>query len=143
LTEDGLQKRKNELIELYKLYQKQSHADAIKSVDKFINSAIENPNKLSTKVFEADLLKPEVLNAKGFKADIIISDVPYGKMASWVNRDGNEMNIFLNNLLPVIDAQTVIAIISDKAQKIKNTRYERLEKFQIGKRKIELMRCVY
>jgi hypothetical protein len=49
------------------------------------------------------------------------------------------MGMLLENLIPVLKPDSVVAICSDKKQKIKNDKYQRLEKHQIGKRKFEIL----
>jgi len=72
-------------------------------------------------------------------ADIIVTDIPYGDMTFW--KQGSEVagvSLMLQNL----NAE-IVAVSSDKKQKIAiadEKNYRRLEKFNVGKRKIEILR---
>ena len=135
LTIEGLQERIEHLQRLYSLYQKQSHHDAINSASnlrKYINS-----NELQYHIFEHDILNKPVKAA--FKADIVFSDVPYGNMVSWQSSKGEEINNLLENIKPILHSESIIAISSDKSQKI-TTDLKKLEKLLIGKRKIEILK---
>ena len=136
----GLQKRKNQLTALFNTYQKASHQVALQTLERFILKSKSNKRSTQTKTFKADLLSPDALYESSFKADIIITDLPYGKLAHWKNGNINEANLFLKHLLPVVHEATVLAIISNKTQKINSEYFRRVEKFQIGKRRIEFLK---
>jgi len=84
-----------------------------------------------------EVFKHDILNGRSPQsADIVICDVPYGDMVDW-SSDGVSIDTMLNN----IDAE-VVAISSNKRQKIKSERFKRLEKFNVGKRRIEIRRKI-
>lgn len=139
LGETGLTKRRAQLQNLFDQYGKTSHQGALQTADSWLEK-LKTTTPIESQVFTCDLLQPKALQTAGFKADILLSDVPYGSMASWSGGAGNEMHIFLENLLPVLHADTVLAIISDKAQKIHSPYFQRLKLLRAGKRKIELLK---
>lgn len=139
LEGSGLTKRRAQLQSLYDQYQKPSHLAALETADTWLGQ-LKTAAPIVSKVFTRDLLQPYALQTAGFKADILLSDVPYGSMTTWSGGAGNEMDTFLENLLPVLHADTVLAIISDKAQKIHSPYFQRLKLLRAGKRKVELLK---
>ncbi|WP_326907190.1 hypothetical protein [Sedimentibacter sp. MB31-C6] len=140
LSEDGLIMRKNQIKQMIDEYNKSSHLDALISVDKFLNIVRSSDIKINVDTFEADILAPDILKNKNFKADIVITDVPYGNLASWSDKNSVAINILLENLLPILSDKSVVAIIADKSQKFNNEKYVRLEKFKVGKRQICILK---
>ncbi len=140
LTNEGIEKRINQLETFYKQFGKESHLQAIESANK-LSSLISTHNiNPDTLIFKADILQEQALVNKSFKADIVFADVPYGNLVSWKGNEVIPINTLLNNLIPVLNSTSVVAICSDKQQKIQNNAFMRLEKQQIGKRKFELLR---
>jgi tRNA G10 N-methylase Trm11 len=138
LTREGMEKRKEHLRALYEQYKKQNYSDAIKSAGLF--SDIVASMNISTYAFGADALKFDY-NKLNIKADIVITDVPYGNLVSWhANDESPQISSLLDNIIPCLSEDSVVAICSDKAQKIKNENFTRLEKQQIGKRKFEILK---
>lgn len=139
LSAEGISKRKEHLLSLYQRHNKQTYADTIKSAERLSVSA--GQFNISTRVFKADALKYDYTNS-GFRADIIITDVPYGNLTSWQD-EGSEINALLDSLIPCLKLDSVLAVCSDKSQKINNNHYKRLEKQLIGKRKFEILKPAY
>ena len=71
-----------------------------------------------------------------------LTDVPYGNPASWSEDSPFAVDILLDSVTPVIHDRSVVAVCSDKSQKIANPRFKRLQKMDAGKRKIELLRKI-
>lgn len=136
LSAEGINKRKEHLLSLYEQHKKPSYAETIKSAERL--SVLAEQRNINIRVFTADALKYDYANSD-FKADIIITDVPYGNLTSWQG-DGFEMNALLDNLILCLKPDSVLAVCSDKSQKINNTNYKRLEKQLIGKRKFEILK---
>ena len=143
LTTEGLLKRKEQLEAIYGSYHKESHLNAIKSASNLLGYTRE---KIECYVFNRDILSSK--NSTSIKpvVDIIITDVPYGDLVSWSNEttaenEGN-INKMLNHLLENLNDDGIVAISSDKRQKISNLNYKRIKKFQVGKRKVEILRKV-
>ena len=95
--------------------------------------------KPAISVFKGDILAKETLTAKDFKADIVITDVPYGNLVSWQGAGQDPINVLIENLMPILKPESVVAICSDKRQKIKVENYKRLERQRVGKRKFEIL----
>lgn len=141
LTVEGILKRKHQINDMVIKFNKQSHKDALKSIEVFLG-IIKN-RKINPKIscFNADVLNPKSFEKLNFKADIIITDVPYGNLVSWSDADENNNAIdrLLDNIIPVLDENTIIAISTDKSQKIRNQHFMRHTKFKIGKRIIYIL----
>lgn len=142
LSKDGLEKRYKQLALLYKQYQKTSHLEAIDSTKRLYNMVEMNSSKPITHVFQADVLSKDSLIHKEFKANIIITDVPYGNKVSWQGSNSNDLNQLLENLIPILNIDSVIAVCSDKKQKINADKFIRLEKQLIGNRKFEIFKYI-
>lgn len=138
LTVNGMEKRKEHLRSLNDRYKKQNYSEAIKSAG--LLSDIVAAMNIKTYAFLADALKSDYRNLN-IRADVIITDVPYGNLVSWqANDELSRINSLLDNIIPCLNTGAVVAVCSDKAQKIKNKNYTRLEKQQIGKRKFEILK---
>lgn len=133
LSAVGLSKRKKELEQLYQQYQKQSHKEAIESVTRFESLLVEN--EIQVELFRQDCIQPI---KHTICPDIIITDVPYGELVEWENDGENHINLMLDRLYDLSSKNTILAVCSNKKQKIAGEKWKRLEKHNIGKRKFEL-----
>ena len=84
-------------------------------------------------------------NLKGTTVDIVFVDVPYGLHSQWRNPDsnsapGNSLWRMLNALLGVLIPTSIVAVVSDKRQKASHEGYQRIEHFQVGKRRVVLLK---
>lgn len=140
LSISGLEERLKHLQSLYTQFKKNSHMEAITSAEKLINMLRKYEIYPDTAVFQADVTNIESLKYKNFKADIVFTDVPYGSLVSWRGNTDNAINNLLDSMIPVLKPTSVVAICSDKQQKITSAKYIRLEKQQIGKRKFEIVK---
>ena len=133
---EGIDKRIKEIEEMILNYEKQSHIDAK-------NSAIKLKGLIKIdidfQVFQADALKSIELQEK---PDIIITDVPYGNIVNWEGNEENFIDSLLDSLYEISTSDTIIGLCMDKKQKVKNEKFRRLEKQQIGKRRFEILRKI-
>lgn len=145
LTPAGRLRRRKQLEEMYALYHKAAHRDAIESLDR-LERLVEQAAPPKIRTFRSDILQPDALSAVSeWRADIILADVPYGKMTVWSDENDtesgeNSLDRLFRNLAPVRSEKTITALISDKAQKFRNKDVYRLDKINIGKRKVEIFR---
>ncbi|MEL7534114.1 MAG: hypothetical protein AAFN10_22595 [Bacteroidota bacterium] len=137
LSQSGLEKRQAELKALFEQYGKTSHKQAIAASERIFKGL--NPN-LASELFQADMLGGTPLENAQFKADIVITDVPYGSMVAWTAANPNPVEQVLANLTPILAPQSVVALISDKAQKASSPLYQRLKLLRAGKRRVEILR---
>ncbi len=146
LTREGLRERRRQLQDLFDEFQKPSHAVAIQSADKFLKHmrhweqgdipcTLTQVNALDAQALGEHLPQP---------ADIIFSDAPYGRRSQWQAAEGidNPLIAMLGALKTCLTPQSVVAIASNKAQKIRHPDYHRLEKFKVGHRQIALLSLI-
>lgn len=138
LAPTGLARRIVDLQNLYDTYQKPSHAAALASAERLWKQLPQR--SILTKVFAADAMDEGALKAglNGRVPDIVFSDIPYGWLTRWQSDDEAKSPVWqlLESLRSVTAADTVVAIAADKRQKVAHEGYERLQKFQIGKRQV-------
>jgi 23S rRNA G2445 N2-methylase RlmL len=135
LSKEGMDHRIDELNKFTKEYNKDSHRDALKSAE-ILKDRLISP--IESKIFQFNSIEhkdfPESIN----NIDIIIADLPYGKLTSW-NEDNNQTQIFLDAIRSRLKSVSIVALISNKEQKISHTGYTIVEKYNLGKRKIILL----
>ena len=94
--------------------------------------------------FQADALDGQTLcrGLAGTPVDVVLTDVPYGRGSQWQGVGGGSGPAWamLDSLLHILDATSVVAIISDKAQDVAHEGYRRVGRFQIGLRKVVMLR---
>jgi len=139
LTPQGLERRRAQLQAIHNELGKNSHLDALESVAR-LNERISRHPQINSTIFPANIMDATALHNAPFKADIVFADVPYGNLASWSEHDISAIDKLLDAIIPVLNDDSVVAISSDKSQKITNLRYRRVRKILVGKRKIELLR---
>jgi tRNA G10 N-methylase Trm11 len=151
LSVDGLDKRISEISKMFQRYGKESHNEALDSANRLRNriSILAREYPLEMKVFQASALDGDILreNLKGVTVDIVFADVPYGLHSQWRNPDSdgelnNSLWRMLNALLGVLVPTSVVAVVSDKRQKAAHEGYQRIEQFQVGKRRIALLKPI-
>jgi len=146
----GLDQRIGEISQLLELYGKDSHKDALSSGHILKNriSAITQEHPIITKVFKADATDRTTIlkNIKPNSVDIIFTDIPYGQHSHWQSSESNQLlnpiGSMLNALTSIISSESVVAIVSDKKQKVSHESFQRIEKFQIGKRRVVILRPI-
>jgi hypothetical protein len=177
LTVAGMRERINHLRNLYAQFNKTSHQQAIDGAVKLqasLTGAHNEGHTINAFAFKADILAADALKHRDFKADIVFTDVPHGNLTPWHGEgetgaghrpdkpqtgaghppDNSQTGAglmpdnLLVNLRPVLKPGSVVAICSDKKQRvhrgltnpdgIRSLGYTRLEKHQIGKRKFEI-----
>lgn len=138
LGTQGLDKREEDLVLLASQYQKSSHIRALESLDHIREMIADLDHPIDFQVFHRDILSPITSPGPSFTANIIITDVPYLQLVDWNGAGG--INTLLNNIRVNIDTESIIAVVHDKRQRIANEFYERIERFKVGKRVIEIFR---
>jgi len=140
LTQQGLLSRRQQIEELVDKYNKKSHMDALESLSRLMDILKQRRIDPAINCFSADVLDNNSLSGANFKADIVFTDVPYNKLTSWKGNGQNSVEVLLDRITSVLHSHSVIAISTDKSQKIKNEKFQRLKKFNVGKRRIEILR---
>ncbi|GAB6109057.1 hypothetical protein JCM19376_30130 [Fusibacter bizertensis] len=75
-------------------------------------------------------------------ADIVFVDIPYGELVNWqsINSSKNNIELLLDSVVKVINCDSIVVISSKKNERIITDRFKRIERINIGKRKIELLK---
>lgn len=149
LTRDGLAKRIDDIASLAAQFGRPSHSDALASAKRLQRQLQQHQRRhaVETALFSADLMAPTLLQQglNGRQVDIVIADVPYGRHSAWqtsaeLPSGVSRLHQMLTALLTIVSDHTILAIVTDKAQKGTHDAYRRIERFQIGKRRITLLR---
>ncbi|HHT73590.1 MAG TPA: hypothetical protein GX008_07740 [Firmicutes bacterium] len=139
LTPAGMARRIAELEELFALYGKDSHREALASASR-LGELVEHTAHLEIHCMEIDVLRPGLAGKIAPQSiDIVITDVPYGSIASWSQDITDPIGVMLSNLRPAVRDQGVVALVTTKQQKVQAQGFKRLEGFKIGKRSIYLL----
>lgn len=151
LTLPGLDRRIAELELLWTDYGKRSHVEALESAERLRERllALTERRAIPVSVFQADATDAvgPVGTLDTHSVDIVITDVPYNRLSAWQG-DGvavvtsDPLWRMLEALRPVLAPGAVVAVASDKGQTPAHDAYRRAGRFQIGKRRIVLLRPV-
>jgi tRNA G10 N-methylase Trm11 len=147
---EGLDQRIDEITHLLEQYHKDSHKNALTSAQilKTKITAVAQEGPLLTRVFTASATDNTTIlnNIKARSVDIVFTDVPYGQHSQWHDSDSNELlnplPSMLNALTSILSASSIVAIVSDKQQKVSHEGYQRVEQFQIGKRRVVILKPI-
>lgn len=148
LHRDGLDRRILELSTMLAQYGKESHQEALQSASAFKEklSSLRDNHPPETNVFLASATDREKISShiRPGSVDVVFTDVPHGRHSQWQatdsNMPSNPLRSMLDALLSVASPSSILAIASDKQQKISHEGYERIEQFQVGKRRVVILR---
>lgn len=148
-TPEGLEARIAELQTLHQRYGKESHAASLESARRLqgLLAASGAEQHLPFRLFRADATRQAELNAhiREKSIDIVITDLPYGQLCLWQtgndSRESGDSPVvqMLDALRPLLAEQAVLAVATDKQQKVAHPAYRRREQFQVGKRRLFLL----
>ena len=147
LSVSGLERRREQLAAMHREFGKPSHADAVAAAGRLrekIGGRSESM-PIEVRVFAADALAEPGASRfpPNMPVDIVFTDIPYGLNSEWQVSSAmpaNPVGRLLENLLPLLHSGSLVAIASDKQQKAAHGRYDRIERFQIGKRMAVILR---
>jgi hypothetical protein len=145
LTASGLDARIAHLLSLHEQHHKDSHAAAVESARALRDRT--NPGAATTRCFLADAGNAASLRSHlgPLRPNIVITDFPYGWQSSWVD-SGNGLSpsasirVVLDALLQVTTDDCVLALATDRSQRVDHPGCERLRQFRIGRRRITWLR---
>ncbi len=153
LIPEGLDARAAELAQRAEAFGKQSHQDALTSA-RALRSRLESGlqgRRLETGLWVANALNGAALAAAlgPARVDVVVADVPYGLHAHWQGNSpaaatlssaaGDELRALLDALRAVLKPGAVVGLVSDKGQKAQHPAYRRIERFQVGKRRVVIL----
>lgn len=150
LRADGLNQRIRELSKMFAEYGRESHRQALQSAAALREKlTVQMESRvLTTRVFRASALDRGEISSRINRdsVDIVFTDVPHGLHSRW-HDPGRELpaapaSSMLDALLEVLSASSIVAIASDKQQKAVHQGYQRLEQFQVGKRRVVILRPI-
>lgn len=145
LDSTGLENRIAEITKMIGQYQKGSHTQALASAH-FLRNEIPAPGTLTARTFQASAFDRETLakNIHRASVDVVFTDVPYGQHSRWQgltdNEVANPLLQMLDALIDILSPSSIVAIASDKQQKVSHPGFQRLEHFQVGKRRVILLK---
>jgi 16S rRNA G966 N2-methylase RsmD len=143
---EGIDRRISEISNMFELYNKDSHKDALTSaaILKHKISDLTPEYQFVTRVFQANATDRETIaqNIKPNSVDIVFTDVPYGQHSHWQDTHADPLWSLLNSLIGVLSTASIVAIVSDKGQKGLHENFQRVEQFQVGKRRITLLKPI-
>jgi tRNA G10 N-methylase Trm11 len=149
LTLEGVDRRVVELADLWKKFGKESHRAALRSADQ-LRQRIDRLSKdhmISTRVFAANAMDGPLLRGQlqTIRVGMVFTDVPYGRHSAWQDdTGGNPAPLWrmLDALHEVLVPSSLVAVVADKRQKVAQEAYDRVDKFQIGKRQVVILKPI-
>jgi tRNA G10 N-methylase Trm11 len=144
----GLDQRIDEITQMLEQYHKDSHKDALTSAQVLRDKIIHQEQLLRTRVFQASAVDRETIlhNMEAKSVDILFTDVPYGEHSQWQSFEPNELLnplwSMLEALVSVLSSSSIVAIVSNKRQKVSHKSYQRVEQFQVGKRRVVILKLI-
>ena len=150
LTVAGLDNRIGEISKMLELYGKNAHKEALESgnILRTRISGLTQERPIATKVFQASVtdIKAIIKNIEPNAVDIVFTDVPYGKHSHWQSSNAGELlnplRSMLDGLISILSPTGIVAIASDKQQKVSHESFKRLDQVQIGKRRIVILKPI-
>ncbi len=158
----GLDRRIDEISHYLQSYAKTSHQAALDSAIRLrrdLGLALAG-RALSTTLFQADAASASAMR-QGLAdrpVDLVITDIPYGWKSAWLPArnpcegssdkpyEGSKPSQVSSHVWQMLDAlhtwlpaPCLLAVASDKQQRVAHPDYRRLEKFQIGKRQVTIL----
>ncbi len=145
LKPEGMERRRREILAMVHLYNKESHRSALESIDRMQEHVrcMTAVRPIQTHVFRANATQAASLREglKGIGVDVVFSDIPYGLHSEWEETQAPDpIQSVLEALFDFMSPTSIVAITSDKHKKIAHESYQRLEKFQLGKRQVVILR---
>jgi 16S rRNA G966 N2-methylase RsmD len=145
LTPAGMERRDREITAMVHLYGKSSHKDALESIRRLQDqvTCFYNVRPIQTHVFRSNATDAAGLREglQGTPIDVVFTDIPYGQHSQWQEIKGpNPAWSMLDALREFLTHESIVAVASDKLQKIVHEKYQRLEKIRIGKRQVVILK---
>ena len=145
LTPAGMERRGREISAMIRLYDKSSHKGALESISRMQEQVnqLTAVRPIQSRVFRANATDAASLR-EGLQdtfIDMFITDIPYGSHSQWEQTQAPDPAwAMLEAIFSFLSPNTILVVASDKLQKISHEKYQRLEKFQVGKRQIVILR---
>ena len=144
LTAAGLEARIAQLARLSQQFGKPSHEQALASAQRLQERLLIylRRHSIQSYVFTANALTSQDLfpHLEHRTIDMIITDLPYGQRTTWQETElppdgfGPGWQL-LEALREIVTPTSILALTTNKQQKVSHEAYQRLEQCQIGKRR--------
>ena len=148
LSPAGLADRIDVLSELHERFGRPSHAAALDDANRLREQATAT-DAVDADAFVADITRPGSLAGRvgEGRVDMVITDVPYGHWSAWEGglAPGDErqneppIDRLLETIRPVLSPGALVTIVSGKDQRARHPAYHRVERWQLGRRRIETL----
>jgi 23S rRNA (guanine2535-N1)-methyltransferase len=138
----GMDSRVADLEALSSAYGKPSHAAAIASARLLRARQASAAPAVTTFVADARDATAVRRGLGDLRPDVVIADVPYGRTSAWRNSAGDtpgaaeSLDALLQTLLAVTSPKAIIALATDRDQKVARVGLERRRQLRIGKRRV-------
>lgn len=143
LTIVGLDRRIDQIKQMWDAWGKPSHGDALSSALRLKAQLSDHLalHVIETCCFRADVTDRVSLTTgwPGRSIDVVLTDISYGRHAVWQTAQEQPVWSMLDALRAVLADHTVLAVAADKGQRVVHEGYDRLERFQIGRRQVVLL----
>ena len=148
LTAEGMARRIRELRANLEDYGKESHQAALQSAELLHEEVVilAGRQPIRTAVFQASAFDSvaHMSHLRETRVDVVLTDIPYGLQSAWrldnPEQAKNPAGAMLRALREILHAGSIVAIAADKQQKIADDGYDRVERFQVGKRQVVLLK---
>ncbi|AZN40001.1 hypothetical protein [Paenibacillus albus] len=138
LSAAGIDKRKEQIQEYIKLYNKASHVSALESAER-LSHLIEGSSIENVTAFQSDITASDYNKVMHHSVNIVITDLPYGDIVTWRSDSPDPLNNFFEHAYDLLEgSHSVLAVIADKSQKLKHEKFRRIEFVKIGKRQMAI-----
>jgi len=142
LNAQGIKQRIEQIEKLLKEYKKESHKNALDSAIRLTRTVESRKGDMELDCFCANALNLGEQAGRLDSVDVVITDIPYGRITNWSDESSgsNHAELFLESLYHAIPSHSIVAVVSDKKQKVKSGLYKRMDYFSHGKRKVTIFK---
>lgn len=142
LTPQGLEARLRQVTLLLEQFGKPSHREALERIEELSRLLMNQSGLPAIHVFQANALSATDLaqHLAGEQPDLVLTDLPYGNQSTWIDADptGGHSPAWrlLDALHRLLPKPSVLAVASDKAQKIVHPGYSQFRRIKVGHRQV-------
>ncbi len=146
LNVEGMQRRIEHIQAMIRQFDKPSHKEACESAQRLKAGLLESlkNHAIMVRTFNANIMADPLTDHFATPVDLVITDIPYGNHSSWIGLSGDAHSepswYMLQSLCDILTPHSLVAIASNKQQKISHDRYRRVDHFQIGKRRVVILK---
>ena len=143
---EGMQQRIEHIQAMIGQFDKLSHKEAYESAQRLKARLLQSlkSHAIAVRTFNANVMTDRLIDYFAAPVDLVITDIPYGSHSSWIGLPSHAHHepswYMLQSLLDILTPHSLVAIASNKQQKISHDRYRRVDHFQIGKRRVVILK---